>query len=166
MRYLPKEMAGLDATELLDHLRYVWSRQEILDISRISDHPEGHVNDGLPDFRDEIGRIELKGAEVPIYMQRVPDGKGGRVWKISNATVAEIPIMWAELGYSPVAEYLRENLPEFGFLGMENWHSVRQPLRIITESDLCANIPLSSVARIFFFIFMLILSLNSSFLTM
>lgn len=124
MRYLHKDMEGISAIELLGQLRYVWSRQEILDISMISDHSEGHSNDGLPSHRDEIGRIELGGEEVPIYMQRVPDENGARVWKISNATVTEIPRMWAALGYSPAAKYLRDRLPEFGVLGMENWQTV------------------------------------------
>jgi MscS family membrane protein len=54
-------------------------------------------------------------------MQRVPDGKGGQIWKISNATVAHIPEMWEELGYHPIAKYLADTLPTFRLLGMENW---------------------------------------------
>jgi MscS family membrane protein len=120
-RYLPPELEGKQATELLQQLRYVWSRQEILDINLVSDHPEGYQDDGLPAYRDQIGTVELSSGPVPIYMQRVPDGSGGRIWKISNATVARVPEMWSELGYGAVAGRLAELLPKVQFMGMDNW---------------------------------------------
>ena len=49
--------------------------------------------------------------------------------------------------------------------GMANWQRVRHPLRIMTGSLLWANMPFSSVARIFFFIFTLMLSRTSLFTT-
>ncbi|MCX2979713.1 mechanosensitive ion channel [Halieaceae bacterium IMCC14734] len=121
MRYLPPEVAELDTRDLLLQLRYVWGRQEILDINTISDNVEGHRGDGLPDYRDQIGTIETSDGAVPVYMQRVPDGKGGRVWKISNATVANIPEMWEELGYSAGTQYLADILPSFRIMALENW---------------------------------------------
>jgi MscS family membrane protein len=121
MRYLPPELDGMDAGELLQQLRYVWARQEILNIEKISDHPEGNLNDELPSYRDQIGEVELKDGPVSITMQRVPDGKGGNIWKISNATVGRIPEMWKELGYSTTVTFVRNVLPEFRWLGMENW---------------------------------------------
>lgn len=124
MRYLPKEVARLDTRELLLQLRYVWGRQEILDINTISDDPEGHQQDGLPDYRDQIGTVEISSGPVPIYMQRVPDGNGGRVWKISNATVAKIPEMWDELGYGAGVQYLSDILPSFRIMALENWQVV------------------------------------------
>ena len=45
-------MSELDATELLQQLRYVFSRQIILDIGIVSDDPEGHLDDGLPGYRE------------------------------------------------------------------------------------------------------------------
>ena len=48
---------------------------------------------------------------------------------------------------------------------MANWQRVRHPFRIMTGSLLWANIPLSSVARIFFFILTLMLSRSSLFTT-
>jgi MscS family membrane protein len=120
-RYLPEEIAELETQELLLQLRYVWGRQEILDINTISDDAEGHQEDGLPDYRDQIGTVEISSGAVPVYMQRVPDGNGGRVWKISNATVARIPELWEELGYSPGVQYLSDILPSFRIMALENW---------------------------------------------
>ena len=76
MRYLPPELEGMEAIELLQQLRYVWGQKELLNVLTISDHSEGHQQDGLPAYRDKIGEVELRSGTVPIYMQQVPDGKG------------------------------------------------------------------------------------------
>ena len=121
MRYLPGEFEQWEPHDLLRALGYVFGQQNIIDISRLSDDPEGNLNDGLPSYRDQIGTVVISSGEVPIYLQRVPDGRGDRVWKVSNATVARIPEMWDELGYSPVAVYISRLLPDIRFMGMDNW---------------------------------------------
>ena len=120
-RYLPEDMEQWTDEDLLKALAYVIGQQNIIDITALSDDPEGHLDDGLPSYRDQIGEVTLSSEVIPIYLQRVPDGKGGKAWKLSNATVAEIPNMWDELGYSPVAEYLNRLLPDIRFMGMDNW---------------------------------------------
>ena len=121
MRYLDPAMERTDPSVLLQQFIYIWSKQRILDISTISDQPEGHLDDGLPKYRDSLGSIELLEKSVPIYLQRIPDGTGERVWKLSNASVAEIPAMWEELGYGEFAGYLKQVLPQVTFLGLQNW---------------------------------------------
>jgi len=120
-RYLPEELEQWEPRELLRALGYVFGQQNIIDITKLSDDPQGDLDDGLPSYRDQIGSVLISSGEVPIYLQRVPDGKGGKVWKVSNATAAKIPEMWEELGYSPVAIYISKLLPEMRFMGMDNW---------------------------------------------
>jgi len=120
-RYLPEEMEQYSSEDLLNALRYVFRQQNILNLAEISDHPAGNLKDGLPSYREQIGTVTLSSGEVPIYLQQVPDGGGGKKWKLSNATVEQIPAMWDELGYSPIAEYLNAHLPEITFMGMDNW---------------------------------------------
>jgi MscS family membrane protein len=124
MRYLPEELDEFTEDKLIRALAMVWSRQNIIDITSVSDNPEGDLNDGLPSYRDQIGSVTLSTGEIPIFLQRVPDGQGGKVWKFSNATVAQIPEMWQELGYNPIALYFEEKLPNFRFMGMSNWQVV------------------------------------------
>ncbi len=131
MRYLPEEMDGMDPEALVRALSFVVSQQIILDLSRLSDSPEGNTADGLPDYRDLLATVALSRGDVPIYLQRVPDGEGGRTWKISNATVRHIPEMWQELGFHPVARYLFDVLPDFTFLGMLNWQVLGVLLSIV-----------------------------------
>ena len=88
MRYLPEDFQW-EAVDLLNALRVVWNQQNLIDITQISDEPEGKLNDGLPTYRDLLGFVRMDdGEEVPIYLQRIPDGQGGKIWKLSNASVA------------------------------------------------------------------------------
>ena len=120
-RYTDERVEAMSNRDIIRALTYTWNQQNILNPSSLSDDPAGHLDDGLPNYRDQLGVIRLLEEDIPIYLQRVPDGKGGRVWKVSNATVNRIPDMWEELGYSEFAYNLGNYLPEFEFLNMENW---------------------------------------------
>ena len=61
---------------------------------------------------------------MDFYLQRIPDGKGGLEWKISNATVRRIPEFWEEFGHSEFAGRLAELLPQVDWLGIDNWQWV------------------------------------------
>ena len=52
MRYLPEELDGHTPDGLLKALSYVFSRQNIINLSDLSDNPRGRQNDGLAEFRD------------------------------------------------------------------------------------------------------------------
>ena len=123
-RYTPATMTIAQKKELVKQLDIVWSQHHSLDISILSDAPEGHLNDGLPSHRDLLGVIKTSKADIPIYLQRVPDGKGGKEWKISSHTVNQIPILWQEFGYHPLAISLGEYLPHFTIFAMHNWQFV------------------------------------------
>ncbi|WP_394493301.1 mechanosensitive ion channel family protein [Shewanella sp. ENK2] len=131
LRYLPKGINPEDGPELLRKLVILWNKQNIIDLSQISDQPTGHLNDKLPSYRDLLGVLETNTGPVPVYMQHVPDGKGGKIWKISNATVAKIPELWDEYGYSPQIEALANFLPEFSAFHMENWQLLILSLSIL-----------------------------------
>ena len=79
LRYLTNDTANIPAEELLRKLVIVWSRNHILDLSTLSDEPEGHSDDGLPGYRDLIGTLKLKSGPMPIYIQRIPDKTGNKV---------------------------------------------------------------------------------------
>lgn len=120
MRYLPPDMANADPATLMEQLGIVWSQQRILDLTRLSNEPGGHSDDGLPSYRDKIGTLTLPEDTLPLYLQRIPED-GRRVWKISNTTVREIPLLWETFGYNPAITQLANYLPDFTFLHMQNW---------------------------------------------
>lgn len=69
---------------------------------------------------DKLGTLTLPDDTLALYLQRIPEN-GRRVWKISNATVQDIPMLWEQFGYNPVVIKLGDFLPEFTFLHMQNW---------------------------------------------
>lgn len=138
MRYLPEDF-DWPAVDLLDALRVVWAQQNIIDITQISDEPGGKLNDGLPAYRDLLGSIRMDdGEEVPIYLQRIPDGQGGKIWKISNASVALVPELWEDLGYGPLAVWLQQHLPEYEFAGLYTWQIIASIVFLILSWPLAA----------------------------
>lgn len=124
LRYLPSNMAHMSGEELLRKLVILWQQQHVLDLSTLSDEPTGHSNDGLPSYRDLIGAFKFKDEPSPVYFQLVPNDDGRKIWKISNATVAQIPELWDKFGYHPWAESLSLYLPDFTVFNMENWQVV------------------------------------------
>lgn len=124
MRYLPAELSAADPVILLQRLAVVWGQHQLVDLSALSHSPEGDLADGLPDYRELLGSITLDKQVIPIYLQRVPDGKGGRVWKVSNATIGQIPKLWAEFGYHPLVLKIADYIPAFSVLHMQNWQVI------------------------------------------
>lgn len=125
MRYLPDDFEQYSPENLVRALRVVYAQQNIMNISDLSDQPEGHQNDGLPTYRDLLGvLVKDDGEEVPVYLQRIPDGQGGKTWKISNASIERIPELWKDLGYGPIAIWLQRHLPDYTFAGMQSWQII------------------------------------------
>lgn len=121
-RYLPEEMGKPDPEDLIRKLGIIWSQLRIIDLSNVSNNPEGHLDDGLPSYRDILGSVPLnRNEDIPIYLQRVPDSNGGRIWKVSNATARYIPALWKVYGYNPIIIKLEDHLPDFHLLYLQNW---------------------------------------------
>lgn len=124
-RYLPEDMQERNPEILMRQLSIVWNQQRIVDFSAVSNNPEGHLDDGLPSYRDALGKLSLtRDEEIPIYLQRVPAENGGRIWKVSNATARHIPDLWKVYGYNPRIAQLEDYLPNFNFLYLQNWQVV------------------------------------------
>jgi len=119
LRNLPKRYDDVDPEKIAQALAIVIQRELWADLDELSDLPDGKDADGLPSYRDELGRISAGGEEYVLLMQQVPRGDGVSVWKISNRTVAKAEDLYGQFGYGPVAEYLFERMPGGTFLGLE-----------------------------------------------
>jgi MscS family membrane protein len=119
LRRLPSGIAEEDGPDLARQLRIVLDRKLWIDMELLSNAPRGHGEDGLPEFRDRIGRIDMPdGDPIDILVQHVPRGDGVSIWKISSATVARIPQLWAQFGYGPLEEVLPQFLFDINFGGL------------------------------------------------
>ena len=111
LRHLPEEVKKIPGAELAREFRIVLARTIWIDVGEISLDPEGHDNDGLPPYRDRVGRIKAESKTFDILLQKVPRGDGVSIWKFSNKTIAQIPEMYAMFGH----EFLDEMLPPWFF---------------------------------------------------
>ena len=114
----------LDGKELVRKLTIVAKRAMSIDLENMSAEPNGHKDDGLPSYRDRITTLKTKNGPVDILMQRIPRGDGVFIWKISNATVAQIPALDAEFGYGVIGNKLSQIFPHYIIFGFEVWQIV------------------------------------------
>ena len=121
LRYIPESLEDVPPVNIARGLLFIFSQQNVLDLSRISGEPEGSLDDGLPADLEQFGTVTLSEEVIPVYLQRIEEVDGTLVWRVSNATVARTPDMWDELGYSDFNVWLSQVLPEFYILGMGNF---------------------------------------------
>ena len=121
LRYIPEPLKDVPPVNIARGLLFIFSQQNVLDLSRISGEPEGSLNDGLPEDLEQFGTVTLSEEVIPVYLQRIEEADGTLIWRVSNATVARTPDMWDELGYSDFNVWLSQVLPEFYILGMGNF---------------------------------------------
>jgi MscS family membrane protein len=119
LRNLRGEASELTGAQLSRRLFVILKRATWVDVNELVDDPAGRSNDGLPDYRDSIGVILDGDKEVRLLMQKVPRGDGVFIWKISNATVSQVPSLYDTYGYPEWIENLRRSLPDKTFLGFE-----------------------------------------------
>ncbi len=148
LRNLPRKYRSVHPPRLAQMLDVVIDREIWIDLEQLSDAPKGEAGDGLPEYRDELGRIEDGGKEFVLLMQRVPEDDGLAIWKVSNATVAKVAELYEEFGYGPLVETFPRALPEGRVLGVEYFK-----LAMMVGSGLIAYPPLMllglGLARLF-----------------
>ena len=122
-RNISEKTLSVGKEELARQLYVVFQRTLWVDLSSISDQHLGDLRDGLPSYRELIGKVSVgEDNELNVLLQRVPREKDKvRIWKISNATVEKIPYLFETYSYSPLGEFLAKNLPAVDFFGVMLW---------------------------------------------
>jgi len=118
LRNIHGDAADLTAVQLARRFSVIVERAEWVDIAELVDDSDGRSNDGLPTYRDSLGVVREESEDFQLLLQKVPRGDGEFVWKISNATVSHIPVLYEIYGYSPFIEELRRSLPDGTLLGL------------------------------------------------
>lgn len=121
MRNLPRDMRGKSDEELARELKIIIDRGLWIDQEQLSEHPDGHSNDGLPSYRDLLGQIETEKKTYTLLLQKVPRGDGVSIWKISNVTVAKIPELYELAGFGNYGDFLSGIFPEVEIFGAYLW---------------------------------------------
>lgn len=123
LRKLPAGISGKDL-ELARELKIILDLSPWIDDDTVSHDVSGYQNDGLPSSRDLLTELEVPGGDVEVYMQKVPGPKGIPIWKLSNRSVAKIPLLYKHYGYGEIGDKLSKAFPEYSFLGLVIWQWV------------------------------------------
>jgi MscS family membrane protein len=124
LRNLRGRAAKEEGSDLARRLKIVLDRALWVDPDAVSSDPGGQAEDGLPGYRDSLGRVETPEKTVDILLQHVPRDDGVLIWKFSNKTVAQIPLLYEHHGYGTFEESLTKIFPDILFLGWHTWQWV------------------------------------------
>jgi MscS family membrane protein len=102
-------------------LKVVLDRELWIDWDLVDDTPEGARDDGLPPRLDRLGSLDTERGPVDVLLSRVSREDGARIWKISAATVGNVPALYDEFGYGPLGDRLPSFFFEVRFLDAELW---------------------------------------------
>ena len=67
------------------------------DVDLLSDDPKGTVEAGLPPGEVRAGVFVVGGATTDVILVRVEDPEFGKIWLVSQETVARIPDLYAQM---------------------------------------------------------------------
>jgi MscS family membrane protein len=67
-------------------------------IGWLSDDPKGSIEPGLPPGKVRAGVIEVGGTTTDIILVRVDDLEFGKIWLVSQETIAKVPSLYARIG--------------------------------------------------------------------
>jgi MscS family membrane protein len=130
LRRLPASEAKTLEAKLARHLKIVLDQKLPIDVENLSDSPAGYLEDGLPPDMEQVGRIETPGMPVHIRLQRVPREDGVSIWKLSAASVAAIPDLYARYGYGLRGEALPRVFLDTEFLDTQLWQWLALPILV------------------------------------
>ena len=90
-------------------------------LDSISDKPEGRTDDGLPPDQEMVGGTRGLSESFPIYLVRMDDLHGNKLWFISHQTLAQVPEAYDSLRFVQIEKRIPAYLVKHRPLGMPLW---------------------------------------------
>ena len=106
LRFLPPFQRTTEGPRLAQQLSFVLDRELWVETDKVTLHPHGSPQDGIPPDQEKIGTIRLGKSDVNILLERSLRDDGVPVWVVSAETLRQIPALYAEYGYGPLGEYI------------------------------------------------------------
>jgi MscS family membrane protein len=120
LRGIPPSERTLKGPELAKQLRGLLDGDPGFEVQRLSDRPEGNMNERLAPDRDVLVTLESHGTRVTLDLQRTGQ-QNARVWLVSEQSVELIPSLSALAGESAIEKRLPAVLVQTRFLGTPLW---------------------------------------------
>jgi MscS family membrane protein len=72
-------------------------------LTKVSDSPNGTLNEGLPTNRERVGPLIMGDRTADITLVRVTDPQAGPIWLISSETLAQVPSWSRSIAQTAIA---------------------------------------------------------------
>lgn len=88
---------------------------------KVSNDPAGVPEVGLPEDRERVGTLEVRGRQVDLLLADRYDPGVGHRWVFAQETVAEIPSLYRRHGFGWVGDHLPPIFFAVSFAGLALW---------------------------------------------
>lgn len=120
VRGRPGAATSQAARDAEDKLDAALNRLTNLDVRRVSDSPDGTLDDGLPADQERLALIQTANGEKPIVLRRVQEN-GARIWLFSEETLSAVADLPGALPPARVERYIPRVLMRPLFLDVPAW---------------------------------------------
>ena len=107
--FIDSRLGRSQRSELARKLWVVLDRKLLVGLGRLSNQPDGDLEDGLT-TRDRVGRIDSPSGDVDLFLDRVQRGQNPPIWLFSAETLREIPRLYDELEPPWIEQFVPERL--------------------------------------------------------
>ena len=121
---LPSRRRGpvrADDEELVPQLLAVLNQKFTGPLNVLSRDPEGNLNDGLPPEQEKVGGVLGSSGDFPIYLVRLEDEHGRKLWYISRKSLEQVPEIYDSLKFPRIEKDFPKFLVTHRFLSMPLW---------------------------------------------
>ncbi len=121
---VPEDQQAVQGPLLARRLFLVSVRRNLLQPERVSNDPAGTPELGLPEDRERVGVLEVRGRQVDLLLADRYDPGVGHRWVFAPETVAEIPTLYRRHGFGWVGDHLPTVFFAVSFVGLALWQWV------------------------------------------
>ena len=87
----------------------------------VSRDPEGRLDDGLPPDQERVSGVLGTTDEFPIYLVRLEDQQGRKLWYFSRKTLDQVPETYESLQFPTFEKYIPIVLVDHRWLSVPSW---------------------------------------------
>lgn len=102
-------------------LYLVLLRTNLVEPNAVSNEPAGLPEPGLPEDRERLGTLEVRGRKVDVLLADRYDPGVGHRWLFAPETVAELPILYQRYGFGWLGDHLPRMFFSVSFGGLVAW---------------------------------------------
>jgi MscS family membrane protein len=110
-----------DEQELATQLLAILNQRFAGPLDFMSRDPLGRLDDGLPPNQEKVGGTLGTTEQFPIYLVRIEDEQGRKLWYIARASLDQVPEMYESLVFPELEKQVPKTLVTHRFLSMPLW---------------------------------------------